>query len=74
VVEQINTAAITIEKTAVITATMVAQLQNPKVSARPITQRVQLQQNLIHFQVDNEMVLDGKASCLLLEVLLGKVG
>jgi hypothetical protein len=52
----------------------VAQLQNPKVSARPITQRVQLQQNLIHFQVDNEMVLDGKASCLLLEVLLGKVG
>lgn len=27
-----------------------------------------------HFQVDNEMVVDGKPSYLLLEVLLGKVG
>ncbi len=27
-----------------------------------------------HFQVDNEMVVDGKVSHLLLEVLLGKVG
>jgi hypothetical protein len=27
-----------------------------------------------HFQVDNEMVVDGKPSYLLLEILLGKVG